>query len=204
MNKLSARPTSRQLAAQHTAGKRCGLRKFSGVTPLNDGFLCPCCSVGLCFMRNTQGRCPGRTPDRAFRCPSGPDPRRAAWPEFESCTQSLSCSTLRLISRGIGVNQNQNETGYLSFLVLKTHRAAIFNHRVSEAHVALRSQLLAVGASEDQSFLQAAAPPVFISHAVPAVVGDALVRLLGQKLQQLHLNSHGVRLILPISIAELK
>lgn len=68
----------------------------------------------------------------------------------------------------------------------------------------MRSQLLAVGASEDQSFLQVAALLVFVSHAVPAVVGDALVRLFGQQLQHLQLNGHRVRLLLLISIAELK
>lgn len=68
----------------------------------------------------------------------------------------------------------------------------------------MRPQLLAVGASEDQGFLQTAALLVFVRHAVPAVVGDALVRLSGQKLQQFQLNCHGVRLVLLISIAELE
>lgn len=36
------------------------------------------------------------------------------------------------------------------------------------------------------------------------MVGDVLVRLFGQKLQQLHLNSHRVRLLLLVSVAELK
>lgn len=85
-----------------------------------------------------------------------------------------------------------------------TYRAAVLDDGVPEAVVALRSQLLAVGASEDQSFLQVAALLVFVSHAVPAVVGDVLVRFLGQNLQQLQLNRHRVRLLLLISIAELK
>ncbi len=85
-----------------------------------------------------------------------------------------------------------------------THRAAVLDDGVSEAVGALRSQLLAVGASEDQSFLQAVALLVFVRHAVPAVVGDVLVRLFGQKLQQLQLNRHGVRPVLLVSILELK
>lgn len=85
-----------------------------------------------------------------------------------------------------------------------TYRAAVINDSVSEAGVALRSQLLAVEAFEDQSFLQAVALPFFVRHAVPAVVGDGLVGLLGQKLQKLQLNRHSVRLLLFISISELK
>ncbi len=85
-----------------------------------------------------------------------------------------------------------------------TYRAAVLDDSVPEAVVALCSQLLAVEASEDQSLLQAAALLVFVSHVVPAVVGDVLVRLFGQKLQQLQLNRHRIRLLLLISIAELK
>lgn len=85
-----------------------------------------------------------------------------------------------------------------------TYRAAVLDDGVSEAVVAQRSQLLAVGALEDQSLLQVGAQLVLISDAVPAVVGDALVRLFGQKLQQLYLNCHRIRLILIISVAELK
>lgn len=84
-----------------------------------------------------------------------------------------------------------------------TYRAAVLGDGVSEAGVALRSQILTVGASEDQSLLQVALL-VFVSHAVPAVVGDALVRLSGQKLQQLQLNCHSVWPVLRISILELK
>lgn len=58
-----------------------------------------------------------------------------------------------------------------------THRAAILGDGVAEPGVALRSQLLAVGASEDQGFLQTT-HLVFVGHTVPAVEGDALVRLL--------------------------
>lgn len=85
-----------------------------------------------------------------------------------------------------------------------TYRAAVLDDGVPEAGVALRSQLLAVGASEDQGFLQAATLPISVSNAVPAVVRDVLVRLFGQELQQLQLNGHGVRLLLLISIVELK
>lgn len=85
-----------------------------------------------------------------------------------------------------------------------THRAAVLCDSVPEAGVALRPQLLAVGASEDQSFLQTAALLVFVGHGVPAVVRDVLVRLFGQELQQLQLNGHGVALLLLISVVELK
>lgn len=87
---------------------------------------------------------------------------------------------------------------------MKTHRAAVLDDGVPEAGVALRSQLLAIGPSEDQGLRQAAVLLVFVSHAVPAVVRDALVRLCGQELQQLQLNRCGVRLLLLTSIAELK
>lgn len=87
---------------------------------------------------------------------------------------------------------------------MKTHRAAVLDDGVPEAGVALRSQLLTVGPSEDQGLRQAAALLVFVSHAVPAVVRDALVRLCGQELQQLQLNRRGVRLLLLTSVAELK
>ena len=56
-----------------------------------------------------------------------------------------------------------------------TYRAAVLNDSVSQTVVALCSQFLAVGASEDQSFLQVAVLFVFIGYAVPAVVGDVLV-----------------------------
>lgn len=55
-----------------------------------------------------------------------------------------------------------------------TYRAAVLNDCVSEV-VALRPQLLAIVAFEDQSFLQVAALLIFISHTVPAMVGDVLV-----------------------------
>lgn len=65
------------------------------------------------------------------------------------------------------------------------------------------SNFLAVEASEDQGFLHTVLL-IFIGHAVPTVIGDVLVRFFGQKLQQLHLNSHCIRLLLFVSIAELK
>ena len=43
-----------------------------------------------------------------------------------------------------------------------------------------------------------------MSHTVLAVVGDVLVRLFGQNLQQLQLNSHCVWLLLFVAIEELK
>lgn len=62
------------------------------------GYFCPFFIGGLCFMRSTQGRCPGQTPDWPFQYPWGPSPPRAAWSKFESCTRSLSCPTRHLIS----------------------------------------------------------------------------------------------------------
>lgn len=64
------------------------------------GKFCPSCVGDLCFIRSTQGRCQSRTPDQPFQCPLAPSPERAAWPKFESCTQSLSCPTLRWFSEG--------------------------------------------------------------------------------------------------------
>lgn len=84
-----------------------------------------------------------------------------------------------------------------------THRAAVLEDGVAEPGVALRSQLLAVGASEDQGFLQAA-HLIFVGHAVPAVEGDVLVRLLGQELQQLQLDGHCVGLLLMVAVEELE
>lgn len=85
-----------------------------------------------------------------------------------------------------------------------THRAAVLEDGVPEAGVALRPQLLAVGPSQDQGLHEGAALLVFVCHAVPAVVRDALVRLLGQELQQLQLDRRGVRLLLFASVVELK
>lgn len=84
-----------------------------------------------------------------------------------------------------------------------THRAAVLEDGVAEPGVALRSQFLAVGASEDHGFLQVA-HLIFVGHAVPAVEGDALVRLLGQELQQLQLYSQCVGLLLVVAVEELE
>lgn len=84
-----------------------------------------------------------------------------------------------------------------------THRAAVLEDGVVEPGVALRSQLLAIGASEDQGFLQAT-HLVLVGHAVPAVKGDILVRLLGQELQQLQLDGRCVGLLLMVAVEELE
>lgn len=69
------------------------------VSPLKRGvFLSIFSWEDLSFMRSTQGRCPGQTPDQPFRYPWGLSPPWAAWPQFESYTQSLSCPTVHLIS----------------------------------------------------------------------------------------------------------
>lgn len=71
------------------------------------GYFCPCCVGDLCFIRSTQVRCPGQTPDQPFQCPWEPSPWWAAWLKFESCTRSLSCPTHHLISEGEEkINQN--------------------------------------------------------------------------------------------------
>lgn len=85
----------------------------------------------------------------------------------------------------------------------RTHRAAVLHHRVPETGASLGSQLLAVGASEDQSFLQKAALLVSVGHHIPAVEGDVLVRLCRQKLQQLQLNCSRVPPFVSQSITEL-
>lgn len=85
-----------------------------------------------------------------------------------------------------------------------THRAAVLQDAVPEPGVALRPQLLAVGPSEDQGLHEAAALPILVSHAVPAVERDGLVRLLGEDLQKLQLDRCGVRLLLLPSVLELK
>lgn len=58
---------------------------------------------------------------------------------------------------------------------MKTYRAAVLDDGVPQAGVAQGSQLLAVGAFQDQGFLQEAGLLVPVRHAVPAVVRDALV-----------------------------
>lgn len=83
-----------------------------------------------------------------------------------------------------------------------THRAAILGDGVAESGVPLGSELLAVGALQDQGLLQAAAS-VPVGHAVPAVVGDVLPGLARQQLQQLQLHGRRVGLLL-VSVEELQ
>lgn len=85
----------------------------------------------------------------------------------------------------------------------RTYRAAVLRDRVAETGVSLRSQLLAVSALQNQSFLQLAAGLVFVGHRVPAVEGDVLVRLCRQKLEQLQLDGCCVPQLVPVSITEL-
>lgn len=96
--------------------------------------------------------------------------------------------------------------GKTNFGILpETHRAAVLDDGVAQPVGALCSQVLAVGASEDERFFQIPTRLlVLVGHAVPAVVGDVLVRLFGQKLQQLQLNRHRVWLLLLVPVAELK
>lgn len=63
-----------------------------------------------------------------------------------------------------------------------THRAAVLCDRVAESGVPLGSELLTVGALQDQGLLQAAAS-VPVGHAVLAVISDVLSGLARQQLQ---------------------
>lgn len=86
----------------------------------------------------------------------------------------------------------------------KTYRATILDDGVSQPAVAVRSDFLAVVASKDQRLLEVAGLVVLDGDAVLAAVGDVLVRLLGQKLQELQLHRHRVLLLLFVAVAELK
>lgn len=85
-----------------------------------------------------------------------------------------------------------------------TYRAAVLDDRVAETGGSLRSQLLAIRTSEDQSFLQKAALLVFVGHHIPAVERDVLMCLCRQKLEKLQLNCNCVPLLFPVSIMELQ
>ena len=84
-----------------------------------------------------------------------------------------------------------------------THRAAVVDHAVGEAAVALGPDLDLVGALEEQGLLEVASLLVHVGHAVLAVVGDVLGALGGQQAQEGHLDVGSVRSQVVISIAEL-
>lgn len=81
------------------------------------------------------------------------------------------------------------------------HLAAVLHHAVSEAAVALSSDLHVVGALEQQTLLQVAGGCVHVGHAVLAVVGEVLRCFRGQQPQEGQLDTGGVGTVL--SVAEL-
>lgn len=85
-----------------------------------------------------------------------------------------------------------------------SHRAAVLQDGVAEAAVALRPQILPVGAPEEQGLLQCAARLVPVGHAVAAVVGDVLVGGRGQHAQELQLHCHHVPRLIRAPVPKLK
>lgn len=65
-------------------------------------------------------------------------------------------------------------------LVVKsvTHRASVLSDSVAESGVPLGSELLAIGAPQDQCLLQAATC-VPVGHTVPTMEGNVLAGLIG-------------------------
>lgn len=84
------------------------------------------------------------------------------------------------------------------------YRAAILHHAVSEAAVALSSDLHVVGALQQHGLLQVARRSVHVGHAVLTVVGEVLRSLGGQQSQEGHLNGGGVGCQAVITIVELR
>lgn len=83
-----------------------------------------------------------------------------------------------------------------------TDRAAVLSNSVAESGVPLGSELLAIGAQQNQCLLQAATC-VPVGHAVPTMEGNVLAGLVGQQLQQFQLHGRRVGLLL-VSIEELQ
>ena len=84
------------------------------------------------------------------------------------------------------------------------HRAAILQHAVGEAAVALGSDLDLVGSLQQQSLLQVARGRVHVGHAVLAVVGEVLGRLVGHEAEEGHLDVDVLRLGALGAILELR
>lgn len=92
---------------------------------------------------------------------------------------------------------------WLYFAAVCPHLAAILQHAVCEATVALRADLHIVGALQQQTLLQVARGLVHVGNTVLAVVSQVLGRFSGQKPQEgeLDTGSYGSRAFL--SVAEL-
>lgn len=71
-------------------------------------------------MRNTQGQCPDRTPDRLCRGPWEPSPQWVVWLSSESCTQSQSDPTRRLISEWKNIDTVISSNAFHSFQLTTT------------------------------------------------------------------------------------
>lgn len=159
-------------------------------------------SICSWFRKSTRDQRPRQTPGQTFRCPSVPDPPQGAGQPSDFCTGSLSFPTVHLISEG-GDSRHHSSFEFTSKNSARTYRAAVLDDRVAETGISLRSQLLAVRTSEDNSLLQEAALLVFVGHHIPAVNCDVLLRLCREKLEQLQLNCHHVLLLFSVSIMEL-
>lgn len=84
-----------------------------------------------------------------------------------------------------------------------THRAAVVDHAVGEAAVALGPDLDLVGALEEQGLLEVASLLVHVGHAVLAVVGDVLGSLSGHQAQEGQLDGHVSRIGALAAVLEL-
>lgn len=84
-----------------------------------------------------------------------------------------------------------------------SYRAAVLQHAVGEAAVALSSDLHVVGALQQHSLLQVACGGVHVGHAVLAVVGEVLRGLSGKQPQERHLDGGGVWCQAVIIVVEL-
>jgi len=90
-----------------------------------------------------------------------------------------------------------------SILYVLIHLAAILNHAICKAAVALCSDLHIIGALQQNGLLQVSCGLVHESHAVLAVVGDGLRCLSRQQSQEVQLDAGSTRSLAAISIAEL-
>lgn len=89
------------------------------------------------------------------------------------------------------------------FRSFSSYRAAVLQHAVGEAAVALSSDLHVIGALQQHSLLQVARGGVHVGHAVLAVVGEVLRSLSGKQPQERHLDGGGVWCQTVIAVVEL-
>lgn len=87
--------------------------------------------------------------------------------------------------------------------VVCPHLASILHHAVCEATVALCADLHIVGALQQQSLLQVACAKVHVGNTVLTVVGQVLGCLIGQKSQEVELDTGNVGNRPILSVAEL-